>query len=188
MQRRETLLAVGGALAGTILPSIAGITTTLQEKAEPPFAIDDTAGKRRTLEKFKGKIVVLEWTSPSCPFVRAQYVSGEMQGCKGRGVALGARDPQKAVAFNQGRKAQPTALLMDSAGQMVHANTPHIFIINGAEQIAYAGAIDTQPTIDESIVPKSRNLMRAALEDLLTGRSVVISRTTPYGCLAGYST
>lgn len=206
MKRRETLLAVGAGLAGLGLPGIAGASATAQEKAAPPFAVDDAAGKRRTLDEFRGKIVVLEWTSPSCPFVRAQYASGKMQELQGWAKAHGvvwlsvlstnpARgdylNPQKAMAFNQGRKAQPTALLMDSSGQMGQAygarNTPHMFVINGAGQVAYAGAIDTQPTVDESVVPKSRNLVRAALEDLLAGRAVATPRTTPYGCLVGYS-
>lgn len=207
MKRRETLLAAGAALAGLGLPGIAGAAVTGQEKAAPSFAVDDATGKRRTLDEFKGKIVVLEWTSPSCPFVRAQYVSGKMQELQGWAKAKGvvwlsvlsthpARGdylaPHKAMAFNQRRKAQPTALLMDSSGQMGQAygarNTPHMFVINSVGTIAYAGAIDTQPTVDESVVPKSRNLVRAALEDLLAGRSVARPRTTPYGCMVGYST
>lgn len=206
MKRRETLLAIGGAMAGLNLAHTASAATTVQEKAAPSFSIDDATGKRRTLDELKGEIVVLEWTSPSCPFVRAQYASGKMQELQGWAKAQGvvwlsvlstnpARGdyltPQKAVDFNQGRKAQPTALLMDSSGQMGQAygarNTPHMFVINGAGQIAYSGAIDTQPTVDESVVLKSRNLVRAALEDLLAGRSVSIPRTTPYGCLVGYS-
>ena len=200
MKRRETLLAVGAGLAGLELHGFAGASATAQEKAAPPFAVDDAAGKRRTLDEFKGKTVVLEWTSPSCPFVRAQYASGKMQELQGWAKAQGAvwlsvlstnpvrgdyLDPRKAMAFNQGRKAQPTALLMDSSGQMGQAygarNTPHMFVINSVGQIAYAGAIDTQPTVDELVVPKSRNLVRAALEDLLAGRSVATPRTTPYG-------
>ncbi|APW42900.1 redoxin domain-containing protein [Rhodoferax saidenbachensis] len=206
MKRRETLLLGAAALAGLGLPGFAGATTTGHEKAAPSFAVDDATGKRRTLEEFKGKIVVLEWTSPSCPFVRAQYASGKMQELQGWAKAQGVvwlsvlstnpgrgdyLAPQKALAFNQGRKAQPTALLMDSSGQMGQAygarNTPHMFVINGAGQLAYSGAIDTQPTVDESVVPNSRNLVRAALEDLLAGKSVATPRTTPYGCLVGYS-
>ncbi len=206
MKRRESLLAMGGALAGLFLNGGADATVVAQEKMAPTFAVDDATGKRRTLEEFKGKLVVLEWTSPSCPFVRAQYASGKMQELQGWAKAQGvvwlavlsthpARGdylaPQKALAFNQDRKAQSTALLMDSSGQMGQAygarNTPHMFVINSAGQIAYAGAIDTQPTVDESVVPKSRNLVRAAMEDLLAGRRVAISRTTPYGCLVGYS-
>lgn len=206
MKRRETLLTMGGALASLGLHRISDSAPVGQEKTAPPFAVNDANGKRRTLDEFKGKIVVLEWTSPSCPFVRAQYASAKMQELQGWAKAQGAvwlcvlstnparsdyLEPQQAVAFNQGRKAQPTALLMDSSGQMGQAygarNTPHMFVINGAGQIAYAGAIDTQPTVDESVVPKSRNLVRASLEDLLAGRSVAIPRTTPYGCLVGYA-
>lgn len=205
MKRRETLLAVGAALGVQGLLSIAD-AATVPEKAAPPFSVDDATGKRRTLDEFRGKIVVLEWTSPSCPFVRAQYASGKMQELQGWAKAQGVvwlfvlstnpgrrdyLDPQKAMAFNQERKAQSTALLIDSSGQMGQAygarNTPHMFVINGVGQVAYAGAIDTQPTVDESVVPKSRNLVRAALEDLLVGRSVATPRTTPYGCLVGYS-
>src|SRR5262245_56626192 len=44
----------------------------------PAFNVPDTKGKERSLREFKDKIVVLEWTSPSCPFAAAQYVSGSM--------------------------------------------------------------------------------------------------------------
>jgi hypothetical protein len=171
MKRRETLLAVGGALAGLSWPGVGAANPATQGKTAPPFAVDDAAGQRRTLEEFRGKIVVLEWTSPSCPFVRAQYASGKMQELQGWAKVQGvvwfsvlstnpARGdylaPQKALVFNQGRKAQPTALLMDSTGQMGQAygarNTPHMFVINSAGHVAYAGAIDTQPTVDESVV------------------------------------
>ena len=206
MKRREILLTMSGILATVSLTRVTGATTATQEKAASPFAVNDATGKRRTLEEFKGKIVVLEWTSPSCPFVRAQYASGKMQELQGwakeRGVVWlsvlsthPARGdylaPEKALAFNQGRKAQPTALLMDSTGQMGQAygarNTPHMFVINSAGLIAYAGAIDTQPTVDESVVLKSQNWVRAALEDLLAGKRVAKPRTAPYGCLVGYS-
>ncbi|NBW78564.1 MAG: thioredoxin family protein [Betaproteobacteria bacterium] len=206
MKRRETLLAVGGVLAGMSVPDLPAMASAAQEKTAPPFAVEDATGKRRTLEEFKGKIVVLEWTSPSCPFVRAQYASGKMQELQGWAKVQGviwlsvlsthpARGdylpPVKAAAYNLERKAQPTALLMDASGQMGHAygarNTPHMFVINGAGQIAYAGAIDTQPTVDESVVQKSKNLVRAALSDLLAGRKVTVPMTTPYGCLVGYS-
>ncbi len=39
----------------------------------------DASKAKRTLAEFKGKTVVLEWTSPSCPFAKAQYDSGRMQ-------------------------------------------------------------------------------------------------------------
>lgn len=83
MKFRETLLASGGALVGLGLPDIADATIPVQEKAAPPFAVNDAAGKQHRLDEFKGKIVVLEWTSCSCPFVRAQHTSGKMQELQG---------------------------------------------------------------------------------------------------------
>lgn len=205
MNRRQTLLTMGGALASLSLLGIAN-SAQARGKTAPSFTVEDATGQRRTLEEFKGKVVVLEWTSPSCPFVRAQYASGKMQELQGWARAQGivwlsvlstnpARGdylpPSKAVAFNLERKAKPTALLMDASGRMGRAygarNTPHMFVIDGVGQIAYAGAIDSQPTVDESVVPKSKNLVHAALSDLLAGRQVSVPMTTPYGCLVGYS-
>lgn len=112
---------MSGILATVSLTRVTGAATATQEKAAPPFAVEDATGKRRTLEEFKGKIVVLEWTSPSCPFVRAQYASGKMQELQGwakeRGVVWlsvlsthPARGdylaPEKALAFNQAKCAQ----------------------------------------------------------------------------------
>lgn len=120
MKRRETLLTMSGVMAAMTLPRIADATVAAGDRAAPPFAVDDATGKRRTLDEFKGKILVLEWTSPSCPFVRAQYASGKMQELQGwakeRGVVWlsvlsthPARGdyltPQKALMFNGERKA-----------------------------------------------------------------------------------
>lgn len=49
-----------------------------------------------------------------------------------------------------------------------------------------APAIDTKPTADEEVVLKSRNLVLAALQDLLAGRNVATPKTAPYDCLVGY--
>ena len=32
-----------------------------------------------TLGQFEGKVVVLEWNNPGCPYVRKHYGSGNMQ-------------------------------------------------------------------------------------------------------------
>ena len=205
MKRRESLWGVVSVLMYAAVPGIACAAQAIAGKVAPPFSVLDANGQNRTLEEFKGKVVVLEWTSPSCPFVRAQYASGKMQELQGWAKAAGivwlsvlstnpARadylKPQQALEFIKERKSQPSAMLMDPTGKVGHAygarNTPHMFVINQAGMTVYAGAIDTQPTVDESVVPKSRNLVRAALEDVLAGRRVATPATAPYGCLVGY--
>jgi hypothetical protein len=52
--------------------------------------------------------------------------------------------------------------------------------------LVYAGAIDDRPSYDVFVVKGSRNLVRAALEDLGAGRPVAVATTRPYGCAVGY--
>ena len=48
-------------------------------KPAPAFSVIDAIGRPRTLVEFKGKPIVLEWSSSSCPYAKAQYVSERMQ-------------------------------------------------------------------------------------------------------------
>ena len=38
-------------------------------KAAPSFTLKDTSGKSHSLDQYKDKIVVLEWTEPGCPYI-----------------------------------------------------------------------------------------------------------------------
>src|SRR3954447_10693053 len=42
-------------------------------QAAPAFSLQDTSGKTVNLSDFSGKIVVLEWVNPDCPFVQRHY-------------------------------------------------------------------------------------------------------------------
>lgn len=172
----------------------------------PAFDVVDARGTVRSLSEFAGRTIVLEWTSPSCPFVRAQYESGAMQALQTESAKRGLvwlsvlstnksrRDylagPQ-AENLNRTRGAATTAILMDTDGAMGRAygarTTPHMFVIDPSGKLAYMGAIDDKPTYDAEVVKKSRSLVRAALDDLAAGRPVAIPSTTPYGCAVGYA-
>src|SRR5689334_24392388 len=39
----------------------------------PAFSLQDTSGKTINLSDYSGKIVVLEWVNPDCPFVQRHY-------------------------------------------------------------------------------------------------------------------
>ena len=204
MKRRDSFAVIAASVCAGVAPGTAAAAAAGGSKA-PAFEVMDSAGRKRASSEFAGKIVVLEWTSPSCPFVRAQYASGKMQEAQRwaavKGVVWlsvlstnpGRADflpPEKAQEFNRSRNAAPTALLMDTEGRLGRAygarTTPHMFVIASNGVIAYAGAIDTKATVDEKVVPKSRNLVIVAVQDLLAGRMVGTPRTAPYGCLVGY--
>ena len=85
MSRRLFLVAGVGAVSGLRSTLSVGApasrptaAATLGQSA-PGFEMYDATGRARSLSEFKGKPVVLEWSSPSCPFTAAQYKSGRMQ-------------------------------------------------------------------------------------------------------------
>jgi hypothetical protein len=176
------------------------------QKAAPNFEALDAQGRKVRLADFAGKTVVLEWTSRSCPFVRAQYDSGVMQELQrwstGQGVVWlsvlsthpSRRDympPAEADRMQRERGGASTALLMDPDGRMGRAYgavvTPHMFIIAPDGKLAYAGASGDRSTMDAQEVRASKSFVRAALQDLAAGRKVAAPASRPFGCTIAYS-
>ena len=201
MKRRDLLILAAGSLAPFPVWSSA-----VAGRAAPAFEILDSQMRKRSLAEFKGKTVVLEWTSASCPFVRAQYESGVMPELQRWAATQGLiwlsvlsthpsrRDylpPEKADAMHRKRGGAPTALLMDAAGIIGRAYgavvTPHMFIIDAQGVVAYAGAISDNATMNAREARASRNHVRAALDDLAAARKVATPSTRPFGCTIAYS-
>ena len=83
MMNRRTALAA--AVGGVVVPHLTLAAPSTQPlaavgKPAPSFDVIDTQKQKRTLVEFKGRPVVLEWSSSSCPFAKAQYDSGRMLG------------------------------------------------------------------------------------------------------------
>lgn len=201
MKRRELLLFAIGSIGALPLRTLGA-----PGPSAPAFEVPDTAMRKRSLAEFEGRTVVLEWTSASCPFVRAQYESGVMPELQRSAAAQGVvwlsvisthpsrRDylpPDKADAMHRTRGGAAAALLMDTSGAMGRAYgavvTPHMFVIDGKGQLVYAGAISDNPTMSAKEARASRNYLRAALEDLAAGRKVATPSTRPFGCTIAYS-
>lgn len=170
----------------------------------PDFALPDANGRPVRLADFKGKTVVLEWNNPGCPYVKKQYASGEMQ----RAQATAAQDGIVWLTVNSGapgkqghmdggeardfladKGARPAAYLLDPRGEVGRAygarTTPHMFIINGAGSLVYAGAIDNTEGSDREDI-KVRNHVLAALSELKAGQPVSVPTSRPFGCSVKY--
>ena len=198
---RRTLTAAALALAA----GAAFGSATVGQPA-PAFTATDTSGKTVSLADFKGKHVVLEWVNPGCPYVVKHYGSGNMQGTQreamGKGVvwlsvnstatdASDYRKPADMAAWMQQQKAAPTATLMDADGKVGRAfgarTTPHMYIIDPAGKLVYAGAIDNNPSSRQADVATATNHVKVALGELLAGKPVSTPVTRPYGCSVKYS-
>jgi peroxiredoxin len=165
------------------------------EKA-PDFTLMDTEGNSVSLSDFAGKIVVLEWLNPDCPYVKRHYKTGTM---KNLATAYADRDVvwltinsthYMDAAANAKFKADndlPYTILVDQDGTVGHtydaATTPHMYIIDGEGTLVYVGAIDDDPR-GSSDAPS--NYVAAALDEVTAGKPVTTAETKPYGCSVKY--
>ena len=172
----------------------------------PAFSAVDVRGKTVSLADFKGKHVVLEWVNPGCPFVVKHYGAANMQATQKNAVDKGVvwlainstakdasdyRTPQAMAAWMQGQKSHASATLMDEDGKVGRAygarTTPHMYVIDPAGKLVYAGAIDSKPTSNPADIAGATNHVNAALSEALAGKPVSVASTRPYGCSVKYS-
>lgn len=171
----------------------------------PAFSVVDTQGRTVSLADFKGRHVVLEWVNPGCPFVQKHYSSGNMQGTQKEATAKGfvwltvnstAREatdykaPAEMAGWMREQKAAATATLMDTDGQLGRAygarTTPHMYVIDPAGKLVYAGAIDSKPSGRASDIASATNYVKQTVGELLAGKPVSTPQTTAYGCSIKY--
>ena len=174
-------------------------------KPAPNFRATDANGKPVSLSNYRGKTVVLEWNNPECPFVRKHYGSGNMQktqaaaakdGVVWLSINSGAPGNQghmngaEARAFLASSGAKPTAYLLDPEGKVGKLydakTTPHMYIVNKAGTLVYAGGIDDKPTANPADVKTARNHVLAALAEIKAGKAVSVKTSRPYGCSVKY--
>ena len=220
---RITSLAVLAALAAGTHLYLGGSTSLFTQRAEaattkeatvaplkigaaaPDFIANDVDGKPHSLKDYKGKIVVLEWMNPDCPFVKKHYLTHNMTKLQeyytGKGVIWlsvnssadgkeGHLTAQSGKDFEKDAGAHPTALLLDADGKLGHAygakTTPHMFIVDKDGKLAYQGAIDDTPTPDMNDVEDAKNYVKSALDAMLAGKKVETTSTASYGCSVKY--
>ena len=171
----------------------------------PNFRLTDMNGQAVTLGQFKGKVVVLEWNNPDCPFVKKHYGSGNMQKAQAAAARDGVvwltinssapgkqghMDGGQAKSFVAKAGARPAAYLLDPRGVVGKVydakTTPHMYVVNKSGVLVYAGGIDDKPTPNPADVTGARNHVLAALAELKAGKSVSVATSRPYGCSVKY--
>ena len=172
----------------------------------PDIATTDINGADFKLSDHKGKIVVLEWHNPECPFVLKHYDTNNMQKAQAEVTKLdgvewvsinssatgkqGAYNADQVKSYLTEQGASPTTYLLDSTGVLGKAfdakTTPHMFVIDKDGKVAYAGAIDDNSSPRKSTVEGATNYVLAAVTDLKAGKAVTTASTRPYGCSVKY--
>jgi len=171
----------------------------------PDFTGLDSYGKQHSLSQYKGKTVILEWTNHDCPYVKKHYNSGNMQALQKDATANGivwlsiiSSSPGKqghvsgkqANELSASRNASPTAVILDESSEIGllygAKTTPHMYIVDKSGQLVYMGGIDDTPSKDEDDISKSKNYVRAALDEMAASQAIKKSITRPYGCSVKY--
>ena len=196
MQRRMLVLIGAVTTLGLALPVLAGVTV---DQPAPAFTLTDSTGKSRSLSEFKGKIVVLEWNNPECPYVRKHYDSGNIPKQQTDAVAAGAvwlsinsgrtaHDTNVAANKKQGGKASAYLLDKDGAvGKLYGAKTtPHIYVIDGQGVLRYMGGIDSIPSSAKDDLAKATQFVPQTLAALAAGKAVTTKTSQPFGCTVKY--
>ena len=173
-------------------------------QAAPDFSATDTGGKTRQLSDYKGKLVVLEWTNPGCPFVQKHY-SGNMQALQKEFVAKGVvwlslnstetgngdyLTPTKLAGWMTEKQASATAILMDASGKIGQLygakTTPHMYVVSPQGRLVYAGAIDSIASAQVDDIKTANNYVRQGLNEALSGKAITLASSRAYGCSIKY--
>ncbi len=168
----------------------------------PDFTFTDLSGKTRKLSDFHGKVVVLEWLNPACPFVVRHYRSGNMPSTQTlaaadgaiwlqvNSTAMGDLDAAKSIEWQKKQGVVATAYIRDQSGKIGRLfeaqTTPHLYVIAKNGTLAYQGAIDDQPSATQANTMSAHNYVKAALAALKAGRPVENATTQAYGCGVKY--
>ena len=170
-------------------------------EAAPKLQLKGADGKAYSLDSYKGKVVVLEWVNPNCPFsdrhAREKTMS-DLHKKYGDVVWLGInstnpshRDflkPAEHLAYNE-KTGINYPVLYDESGAIGHAydakTTPHMFVIDEQGRIAYNGAIDDDPAGRKSKAERL-NYVDRGLASENAGQKIDPASTKPYGCSVKY--
>lgn len=169
------------------------------------FSLKSITGESVSLKDYAGKVVVLEWFNPGCPFVQKHYKEGDMPELQSKSKEKGViwltinstnaehRDyqtPEMASAQKAEWKIESSKILLDPSGAVGKKysakTTPHMFVIDTAGKIVYQGAIDSDSSVFTP--PKSaKNYVKEAIDAVLAGQKVGVEKTDAYGCSIKYA-
>lgn len=163
----------------------------------PAFTLKDESGKQHSLSEYKGKVVVLEWTNPECPFVQRHYeaktmvkTQGALDASKVVWLAVDSTSTHSAASAKAWKQEQGLKypVLVDTEGTVGRAygakHTPEMYVIDEKGVLRYAGAIDDDPHGRNTA--NAKNYVKTAVDAVLGGKPVPSSSTEAYGCSVKY--
>lgn len=196
---RTLALALAFVAAAVTLAWDAAASVIVGDPA-PEFTLTDLDGQEHSLADYRGRIVVLEWINPKCPFSERHAKEQTMIDLADRfdvvWLAINSTNPEHVDAMSATEHKAYNAehgidypVLFDPTGAVGHAydakTTPHMFVVDEEGTLIYEGAIDADP-LGREPPAKRTSYVAAALEAHGQGRPVDPANTKPYGCTVKY--
>jgi peroxiredoxin len=156
----------------------------------PEFELKDLAGNLHRLSHSAGRPLLLAFHSVRCPISQAyterlrllarEY--SERHSLEVLAINVSADESAEEIEARMAKAGLPFPVLRDPTGEIADrygvARTPHVFLLDGEGRLRYQGRIDNshQP-------PRvTRQDLRIALDELLSGRPVEVPETIAMGC------
>ena len=184
------------AAAPASAPTEAPVPAVAIGSEAPDFTLTDHSGATHRLSQYRGRVVVLEWTNPTCPYVVRHTTAGTMRTLDAAfadtDVVWLAIDSTRTVVPADSAAAREAAQLAYPVLQDPHGTvgrqygartTPHMFVIDREGKVRYSGAIDDDPR-GQNATPI--NHVDRAVRAVLAGQAPPVSSTEPYGCSVKY--
>lgn len=168
----------------------------------PDFKLPALGGGEHSLSQYKGKVVVLEWFNPDCPFVKAAHEQGALKTAAKDNqdvvwLAINSGAPgkqghsQEANTAGRDRYGMAHPILLDEAGTVGAAyqaqRTPQMYIVDAQGKLVYRGALDNTGSGDPQDSDNYMNYLEEALKDVRAGQPVRTPETKAWGCSVKYA-
>lgn len=172
-------------------------------KPAPDFSLPNLEGETVKLSDHKGKVVVLEWFNPGCPFVKQAHgpdggLKTMAQSWSDKGVvwlAINSGAPGKqgtGVETNKQAKkdwSMNHPILIDESGKVGRSyaakTTPQMVVIDPTGNQVYNGALDNAPfgkPKGDALDPITERVLAA----VTAGKPSPQGQSKPYGCSVKY--
>ncbi|HEY1599832.1 MAG TPA: redoxin domain-containing protein [Pirellulales bacterium] len=190
------LLSLVGLLATTHARA-AAVNNERIGRAVEDFSLHDCRGPVRSLKDWQDKkLVVLAFLGTECPLANVYLprlaelsAKWEPQGVAFVGINANQQDSITEVAAHARKMEIPFPVLKDPANEIADrlnaVRTPEVFLLDGDRVVRYWGRIDDQYGVGYQRKKAGRNDLEAAIEELLSGKSVSEPTAEAVGCLIG---
>ncbi len=178
---------------------VSGHAYAAEDEVKPiqGFQLPDFRGKDHSLSDFaESEAVVVAFWGTECPLAKlyAPRLSQLHESYGQRGVAFLAVFSNQQDSLEElghfARKYEIDFPVLKDLGNVVAdqfkaERTPELFVLDRHRAIRYRGRVDDQYDVGNSRPQPTRNDLTDALDELLAGQEVSVTRTVAPGCLIG---